>query len=77
MTQVVVSQTAVSVVVTQAGRPDVQLQVPAAAQVVVRPIGLQGPPGPAGPGSTLTAGAGLSIVGNEIRMAIGILPVAG
>jgi hypothetical protein len=49
-----------------------------AAEIVEVAIGTIGPPGPAGESqaATLSAGAGLSIVGNEIRMVIGALPIA-
>jgi hypothetical protein len=62
------------VVVSREGGPSITIQATGRPQVQVRPTGLRGPPGPA---SVLTAGAGLSIVGNEIRMAIGALPIAG
>jgi hypothetical protein len=74
MIGIVVTQQVVAVVITPAGQPALVVGVPAPPSVVIQPVGLQGPPGPA---SALTAGAGLSIVGNEIRMAIGALPVAG
>lgn len=47
MTTVSITQEVVEVTITPAGQPAVALAVPAAPQVVVQPVGAQGPPGPA------------------------------
>lgn len=69
MTTVSITQEVVEVTITPAGQPAVALTVPAAPQVVVQPLGAQGPPGP-----PPDPGPGFVIVGTELRFAISTLP---
>lgn len=69
MTDVSIIQEVLTVLVQPEGAPAVALQVPAAPQVLVTPLGAQGPIGPP-PGP----GPGFVIVGTEIRFSIATLP---
>lgn len=69
MTEVSVSQEVVLVTVSPQGQPAVTLTVPSPPQVVVQPLGAQGPPGP-----PPTPGPGFVLVGAELRLSISTLP---
>lgn len=72
-----ITRRALGVLVIKPAKGCAQLTVNASgnpAQIKVRlDIARQGPPGPAG-GGTMTGGAGIVVIGTEIRLSIGTLP---